>query len=69
MTPKPTDRPEKARNPRGAGSPHADGPKAGEQAGQTLAAAVERRRDDSEFKARIGRIRSEDTELLERLAD
>jgi hypothetical protein len=69
MTQKPTGRPEKDRHSRGAGLTHADRPRAGGQAEQTLAAAVERRRDDSAFKARIGRIRSEDAELLERLAN
>jgi predicted transcriptional regulator len=46
----------------------AEGQSLNETVKQALREAVERRRDDPEFKARIKRILDEDRELLERLA-
>lgn len=46
----------------------ADGISLNETVKQSLAEAVERRRRDPKFKARIRRIIEEDRELLERLA-
>ena len=46
----------------------AEGQSLNETVKTALREAVERRRDDPEFKQRIRRIIQEDTELLERLA-
>jgi hypothetical protein len=46
----------------------AEGLSLNETVRRALAEAVERRRDDPEFKARVRRIIEEDRELLERLA-
>ncbi len=46
----------------------AEGTSLNETVKQALIAAVERRRNDPEFKARLRRIIDEDRELLERLA-
>jgi hypothetical protein len=46
----------------------AEGKSLNETVKHALAEAVQRRRDDPEFKARIRRIIEEDRELLERLA-
>lgn len=46
----------------------AEGQSLNETVKSALREAVERRRDDPEFKQRIRRIIQEDTELLERLA-
>jgi hypothetical protein len=46
----------------------AEGQSLNETVKTALREAVERRRDDPEFKRRIWRIIQEDTELLERLA-
>ena len=46
----------------------AEGKSLNETVKQALREAVERRRDDPEFKARVRRIIKEDRELLERLA-
>jgi predicted transcriptional regulator len=46
----------------------AEGTSLNETVKQALVAAVERRRNDPEFKVRLRRIIDEDRELLERLA-
>ncbi len=46
----------------------AEGTSLNETVKQALIAAVERRRNDPEFKVRLRRIIDEDRELLERLA-
>lgn len=46
----------------------AEGKSLNETVKQALSEAVERRRQDPEFKARLRRIIEEDRELLERLA-
>jgi predicted transcriptional regulator len=46
----------------------AEGQSLNETVKTALREAVERRRDDPEFKQRVRRIIEEDTELLERLA-
>ena len=46
----------------------AEGQSVNETVKQALAEAVERRRNDPEFRARLRRIIEEDQELLERLA-
>ena len=46
----------------------ADGTSLNETVKQALSEAVQRRRSDPEFKARLRRIIEEDRELLERLA-
>lgn len=46
----------------------AEGKSLNETVKQALSEAVERRRQDPEFKARLRRIIKEDRELLERLA-
>lgn len=46
----------------------AEGKSLNETVKQALKEAVERRREDPEFKARLRRIMEEDRELLERLA-
>jgi hypothetical protein len=46
----------------------AEGQSLNETVKTALREAVERRRDDPEFKRRVRRIIEEDTELLERLA-
>lgn len=46
----------------------AEGQSLNETVKTALREAVERRRDDPEFKQRVRRIIQEDTELLERLA-
>ncbi len=45
-----------------------DGTSINETVKEALRAAVERRREDPEFGARLGKIIKEDRELLERLA-
>lgn len=47
----------------------ADGTSLNETVKQALAEAVQRRRRDPKFKARLRRIIKEDRELLERLAE
>ena len=45
-----------------------DGTSINETVKRSLVEAIERRRNDAEFKARLTRIITEDRELLERLA-
>ena len=51
-----------------SGRSRAEGRSLNETVKQALKEAVERRRNDPEFKARLRRIIEEDRELLERLA-